>query len=86
MRDAFNLNAGESDQVGADTETSTRTGRRANCWRIDVENGECGKGNQRNHTNLGQLEDLAGKKVGGHCHCETLEGILHQTGHNITKV
>lgn len=46
--------------MGANTEAGTSASRRADAGGIDIEDGERGEGNEGNHTDLGQLEALAG--------------------------
>ena len=76
----------ESDQSGADTETSTRAGRRADAGSIDVEDRECRRRHERNHADLRRLHCLAGQHVRGNRDRQTLEQVLYQPCDQISHV
>ena len=66
--------------MGANTEAGTRARRRADAGGIDIEDGERGQGNKGNHTDLGQLESLAGQQISRNGYGETLKGVLDGAG------
>lgn len=76
----------ESDQSGADTETSTCAGRRANAGRIDVEDRECRRRHERNHADLRRLHCLAGQNVRGNRDRQTLEQVLDESHDEIAHI
>ena len=80
------LELGESDQVGTNTETSARAGRGTDTGGVHVENREGCERSQGNHSNLGQLQDLAGEHIGRNGNGQTLQGILHEASHNIAQI
>jgi len=68
--------AGESHEVGANTETGASASRARHGRDKDVENAKCGGGSQRDDDDLFDLEALLGDGVGGNGHHETLDNVL----------
>jgi hypothetical protein len=80
------LHAGESNKVGADTETGTGAGGRANRGGIDIKDGEGGGRNEGDHSNLSILERLAGENKGGDGDGESLQNVLHEASDNVSHI
>lgn len=69
--------AGETDEVGADTETSTAAGRHGQGGHVGVQNAKSGSGNEGNETDLIQVELALGDGISGKGNQCTLNQILN---------
>jgi len=76
----------ESYKTRADAESSTRASRRTNARSIDVEDGEGGKRNKRDHANLRHAKSLAREHVRGDGNCKTLESILYNATNKVAHI
>lgn len=86
MRLSSSLCLRESNEVGADTEASTRAGRSTDRGGLDIEDGERGQGDEGDHADLTVLERLAREDKRRDGDGETLQGILDATGHEVRNV
>lgn len=76
----------ESNEVGADTEARTRARRGTDRGRLDVEDGERGKGDEGDHADLTVLERLPREDKRRDGDGETLQGILDATGDEVRNI
>ena len=72
--------------MGADTEARTRTSRGTDRGRLDIEDGERGKGNEGDHADLTVLQRLPREDEGGDGNGETLKGILDATRDEVRNI
>ncbi len=77
----LNLNlqhvAGETDEVGTNAETGTAAGRHGKGGHVSVQNAKRGSSNQRNETDLVQIELALGDGVSRKCDQKTLNQIFN---------
>ncbi len=78
--------SGESDKVGADTETSTRPSGYCQARNIDIQNGKGGSSNQRDQCNLVKVKRAFRYRVCNYSYAKTLDDILNKTLKKLTKI
>ena len=76
----------EANEVGTNTEASTRAGRGTDRRGLDIKNGERRQGDEGDHADLAVLQCLPREDEGGDGNGETLQGILDATGDEVRNV
>ena len=79
------LEARETNQVGAQTETGTGADGRTDAWGIDIQDSEHGEGSHGEHTDLLNLQLLAGDQERGDSDSETLQQVLDDASDQVTQ-
>ena len=82
---SYNLDTGEADQVGAETEARTLARRQANARGEEVEERERHRCNNRHRENLLHIQLLLGDDERRQRHREALQEILDCTGNKLSN-
>jgi hypothetical protein len=83
--DATHLQAGEANQVGAQTETGALACRQSDARGQQVQQSEGHRGDNADSQDLLQVQLLLRDDEGSQCHGQTLQEILNHASHQLSN-